>query len=101
MSHSWRSRAAPPTAYSVTPNASADPLPCQGTLPLQRAPLQRRLGLSEVADRIDQGDMRKRLREVSCKPPSADVVFFGKQADVVPKRQHPLQQLDRLFAAIE
>ena len=45
------------------------------------------------ARRVDQPDMRKRLREIADKSPQFRIVFFGQQTDVV-------RQLDGFFSGV-
>jgi len=52
-------------------------------LRLPRALLGRLARASEVVRRVDQGDVRERLREVSNQAPTRHVIFLGEQAHVV------------------
>ena len=46
----------------------------------------------EIQRGVDQGDMGKRLREITQHPPGARVVLLRQQSDVVPQRKKPFEQ---------
>ena len=50
-------------------------------------------GATQAEGGIHQGDMRKRLGEVSYQSLGPGIVLFRQQAHVVGQRQHPLKEL--------
>ena len=76
----------------------------------ERRRLARR-GRRELADvgeralephrRVDEADVRERLREVADEPAELRVVLLGEQAELVPEREQALEHLPRLVELAE
>ena len=54
------------------------------------------VGVGESEGGLDDADVRERLREVPEEAAALGVVLLGDQAEVVPQREQPLEERDRL-----
>ena len=55
--------------------------------------------MTDIMCRVDQREVRERLREIAELAAAAGIVFLGEQPDVVARRQQALEQLARLVVA--
>src|ERR1700677_4706500 len=73
------------------------PAPC--ALIVARTLNRRPLAEHQIVCRIDQADVRQRLRKVTRLPALNRIVFFGEQPYVITQLQKPLKQGPRLIVA--
>src|ERR1039457_989967 len=54
----------------------------------------------QVSRGVDQRQMSKRLRKITQLPFCGWIVFLCKQADVIPQRQKPVEQFERVIVSV-
>src|SRR5262249_16435642 len=57
--------------------------------------------VGEIAGRVHQREVRESLRKIAYQLSGSRFVFLAQQANIIPKEQHPFEQLQGVFETTE